>query len=765
MKKTLFTLLFAALLTSGLQANPVDVQTAKSLGVKFMKANTAMKSASAELTYTAYADNGQAAFYVFAMLPKGFVIVSADDRARPILGYSYESNFTPQLPDGLMTFFDNYKAGFSQMYANNDERTAEAVADWTSLEKTGHLSASKNDRSVEPLMASLWNQTDLYNNMAPLDPNSVFSGHCKAGCVANAMSQIMRYWEWPRHGQGGHGYDASSYYGDYGWQEANFEEATYRFELMPNFLDFASPQAEVDAVALLEYHAGVSVDMGYGPNASGAYSENVGPGMQEYFRYSPEWEHRYKQSGAGTQWRNDLRANLDAGMPLYYASNGDAGGHAYVIDGYDTNNMFHLNWGWAGFDNGWYAIDGFYLTFYSFPWQHNAVFNLHPVDEYYDAPKAVENINAHAYFDHGAVELTFNPVYETRNGTALSKIDTIVIMRDGEVVETMTDVTDEEIYFDDHDEYGLENGTYYYTVYSVNAAGMSKVARDTVLVGTNCDLRFELSDTGGNGWDMSFIAVLDEGGKVSQRVGLWDGGSASLVVPVPKYQTATLFWTYDNTCYSHGSLSEVSYEIYDWDDNLIVASNGYPEVGVIAEYEINCTMGCPPVSNLNGTYQWNGSDEFGALLTWDWEGRTDEFQSYLILRMKNGTPSVIAEIEDPSQRSYFDASNEIGATEYTVLVTYERPNEYCESDPSSVTIEVTSVSENTSHSILYPNPASDRFIIEGKVKEIKVFDALGQMVYQGKDNTVEVATWPKGVYFVRVMDENDDVSTVKFVKE
>ena len=176
-------------------------------------------------------------------------------------------------------------------------------------------------------------------------------------------------------------------------------------------------------------------------------------------------------------------------------------------------------------------------------------------------------------------------------------------------------------------------------------------------------------------------------------------------------------------------------------------------------------MGCPPVSNLNGTYQWNGSDEFGALLTWDWEGRTDEFQSYLILRMKNGTPSVIAEIEDPSQRSYFDASNEIGATEYTVLVTYERPNEYCESDPSSVTVEVTSVPENTSHSILYPNPSSDRFTIEGKVKEVKAFDALGQLVYQGEGNVVEVAAWPKGVYFVRVMDENDVVSTVKFVKE
>ena len=763
MRKTIFILLLATLLMGGLQAKPVDVQTAKSLGVKFIKANTEIKSATAELTYTAYSDDGQAAFYVFAVQPKGFVIVSADDRAKPILGYSTESNFTPQLPDGLMTFFDNYKAGFSQMLARNDERTEEAIADWMSVATTGKFSSMKLDRSVGPLLASIWNQTDLYNNMAPEDPSSVYSGHCKSGCVANTMSQIMRYWEWPRHGQGSHGYNASSYYGNYGWQEANFEEATYRYELMPDFLDFASPQAEVDAVALLEYHAGVSVEMGYGPNASGAYSYDVGPAMEEHFRYSPEWEHRDKpNSGSNTQWKNDLRANLDAGMPVYYASQGEAGGHAYVLDGYDDNDMFHLNWGWAGFDNGYYTIEGFYLTFYSFPWYHNAIFNLHPVDEYYDAPMAVENLDAMAVFDHAEVEVHFNPVYETRNGSAISKLDSIIIMRDGTVVEVLTDVTEEEIVFYDELE---KYATYYYTVYAVKDAAMSKVARDTVLVGTNCDLRFELSDTGGNGWDMSFIAVLDEEGKVSQRVGLMDGGSASLIVPVPKYQTATFFWTYDNTCYSHGSLSEVSYEIYDWDDNLIVASNGYPEVGVIAEYEINCTMVCQPVSNLNGTYQWNGSDEFGALLTWDWEGQTNDFQYYTILRMTNGTPSVIAEIEDPSQRSYFDASNVIGAAEYIVLVTYERPNEYCESDPSSVTVEVTSVSENTSYPMLYPNPASDRFTIEGKVKAVKAFDALGQMVYQGEDNTVEVAAWPQGVYFVRILDENDAISTVKFIKE
>ena len=638
MKKRIFTLLLATLFFGALQANPVDVATAKSLGVKFMKANTAIKAETAELTYTAYAENGQAAFYVFALQPKGFVIVSADDRAKPILGYSTESNFTAQLPDGLMTFFENYKAGFSQMFANNDERTAEAVTDWTSLAETGMLSSRKANRSVEPLLASIWNQTDLYNNMAPEDPNSVYSGHCKSGCVANTMSQIMRYWEWPRSGEGSHGYDADGNYGSYGWQEADFSAATYRYELMPDYLDFASPQDEVDATALLEYHAGVSVNMGYGPNASGAYSQDVGPAMESYFRFSSDYWHNYQEYSY--TWEEDMVNNLDAGMPLYYASQGDVGGHAYVVDGYDDWYFFHVNWGWGGFDNGYYAIDGFYLTFYSFPYWHNAVFNLHPVDEYYEAPMAVANIEAVA-LDKTKIRLAFEPVYETRGGDAMSAIDAIYIMRDGVLIDSLMNVTEPQVSYNDEVE---KNGTYYYTVYAVNEAGMSKVARDTVMVGNTCDVRFELADSGNNGWDLSSIAVLDEDGKVSQRVGLWDGGSATVIAQLPSDQTVTFFWTYDNTCYSHGSLSEVSYEIYDWDDNLIVASYDYPTVGAITDYEMNCD------------------------------------------------PDDVAELKQTQ--------------------------------------------------VLYPNPATDRFIV----------------------NTVEVSAWPEGMYFVRIVDENDAVSTVKFLK-
>ncbi len=753
MKKSIILMASVLLAMVSVKAGPVDVDRAKALGVKFMKTNTEMKSASAELTYTAYADNGQAAFYVFAVQPRGFVIVSADDRAKPILGYSTESNFTPQLPDGLMTFFENYKAGFSQMFARNDERTAEAVNDWTSMERTG-TPAVQRRRNVAPLMASIWNQTDLYNNMAPEDPSSVYSGHCKSGCVANAMCQIMRYWEWPRHGQGSHRYFANTQYGNYGWQEANFGDATYRFELMPDFLDFASPQAEVDATALLEYHAGVSVEMMYGPNASGAYSEDVGPAYRDYFRYSNDLQHRYEDYSY--DWESDLMENLEGGMPLYYASSGPDGGHAYVLDGYDDFYMFHLNWGWAGFDNGWYAIDGFYLTFYSFPWNHNAIFNLHPNAEYYDAPEAPTFYFDNSDVENRHVELWIQPSYRTRGGDPIQVLDSVVVMCDGEVVRSFSQIGQDELWY----RYEADkNGTYYFTVYTVNAAGMSKVVRDTVTLGGTCDMRFELSDSGDNGWDMSSIAVLDEDGKVSQRVGLWEGGAASLTVPVPSHQTATLFWTYDNTCYSHGSLSEVSYEVYDWEDNLIVASNGYPEVGVMTDYEINCGLDCHPALVERGYYVWGGDEGYCATVDYFWSG--DDFVCYNIYR-----DDVLIKTEDnPYQYQFIDPNPPTGTLSYGVTVSYERDGETCESEMSTVDVEVTSVAEHQAAATLYPNPASHSFTVEGNVKEIKVFDALGQLVYQGAEKVVEVNAWPEGMYFVRIVDENDVVQTVKFVKQ
>ena len=144
MKKCILCSLMVTLFFGGLQAKPVDVSTAKSLGIKFMNVNTEIKSAQADLVYTAYTDEGQACFYVFSMQPKGFVIVSADDRAKPILGYSTEGAFSAEeIADGLESFFTNYRAGFSQMMATDEPRTEEAVNDWERLAATGKINNAK----------------------------------------------------------------------------------------------------------------------------------------------------------------------------------------------------------------------------------------------------------------------------------------------------------------------------------------------------------------------------------------------------------------------------------------------------------------------------------------------------------------------------------------------------------------------------------------------------------------------------------------------
>ena len=209
MKRTIVSILLVTLFFGGLQAKPVDVNTAKSLGIKFMNVNTEIKSAQTDLAYTAYAENGQACFYVFTMQPKGFVIVSADDRAKPILGYSTESTFSSvEIAEGLESFFTNYRAGFSQMMAANETRTVEAANDWNRLSEIGKINDAKITREVPQMLTTLWNQSALYNDLCPVDsvgPNN----HVYAGCVATAMVQIINFWQWPETGRGAYYYTSA----------------------------------------------------------------------------------------------------------------------------------------------------------------------------------------------------------------------------------------------------------------------------------------------------------------------------------------------------------------------------------------------------------------------------------------------------------------------------------------------------------------------------------------------------------------------------
>ena len=578
MRKTILFLAFAILGIGAMNANPVDVETAKSLGIKFMNNSTELKSIDAVLSYVACSEDGMPVFYAFSLQPNGFVLVAADDRMRPILGYSTEGSFSAtDMPDGLQSFERNFKAGFSQMVEHKEERSDEAVEAWKRLSETGRVNNERITRTVPYLLKSKWNQSALYNDLCPVDsigPNN----HVYAGCVATAISQIMYYWQWPKKGEGSHTYTCYPY----GDLHVNFGQTKYDYDQMTDFLDWTSSPEEIEAVAKLMYHAGVSVEMMYSPNGSGAYSYDVKGALAVYFNYGIEDMYiDFRDNHVLTEWQTMLRDNLDQGMPLYYSASGSDGGHAFVCDGYDENNLFHFNWGWQGFDNGYYAIDAFFLTNYNFPDGHNAVFGIYPNrSEYCFGPQDVEELQV-SEIVQGTNRISFVAPTQTLGEWDIPQLDSAVIKRNGEPIHVATNIAaGSSYYFDDTEALGVNR--YSVTGYSYEFEG--NTLKKTVCNGPTCWITFDLHDSGGDGWLTDAISLVDSNGRAFKRIGLSEGSDASIAVEVPSQNEIKLYWAYS----IGGKDAECSFEVYDWNSSLIYATDGKPNVGYLASFVSDC---------------------------------------------------------------------------------------------------------------------------------------------------------------------------------
>ena len=154
------------------------------------------------------------------------------------------------------------------------------------------------------------------------------------------MAQIMKFWNYPETGSGFHSYNHPAY----GTLSANFGSTTYQWSLMPNVVSSSN-----SAVATLMYHCGVSVNMVYDIAAKGGSSAqtlDVAAALKTYFGYSSTVEGKYRKDYTDAQWIDLLKTELNAGRPVQYAGTGSSGGHSFVCDGYNSNDFFHMNWGW-----------------------------------------------------------------------------------------------------------------------------------------------------------------------------------------------------------------------------------------------------------------------------------------------------------------------------------------------------------------------------------------------------------------------------------
>ena len=356
-------LLFSVLLTMFsivFFAKPISENTAKNVGANFLNTKTSVSASISQLSlvYTMKNQEQKSYFYVFNIENRGFVIVSADDDVLPILGYSDEGIFiSDNISPQVLKWLENYKDQIRYIIENNIKATEEIKKEWeellndsTSLRTQQITNNTLSTQAVSPLIQTKWNQSPHVNALCPYDVNAGSSNGFRTvtGCVATAMAQILKYWGSPSQGSGFHSYNHPTY----GTLSANFGATTYNWSSMPNFVN--SPNS---AVATLMYHCGVSVDMNYGPNSSGAAGATlVAPAMINYFGYTSSIIDN-RSSYTDSQWINILKQDLNSSRPMYYEGTGGSAGHAFVCDGYDSNNFFHMNWGWGGSYDGYFNIN------------------------------------------------------------------------------------------------------------------------------------------------------------------------------------------------------------------------------------------------------------------------------------------------------------------------------------------------------------------------------------------------------------------------
>ena len=309
-------------------------------------------------------------YYAFNIDGGGFIIIAGEDRAAQVLGYSDKGQFNfDNLPYGLQGLLNGYKQEieFLQTYEGNDLVPAPQSFNANS--------------SVEPLIKTNWGQELPYYLQCP-----VYQGEYSAvGCVATAMAQVMKYWQFPE----GSGSIGRYYCNSIRQYVPALPATTFDYSLMINSYchwDWSTSQliqdtytdAQAQEVAKLSRYCGQAVEMDYSPEGSGAYTSEQLAAMKAFgYRSSAQYVQKsgwYTNSYTTAQWEAMIKTELDAGRPILYAANDpSAGGHAFICDGYNADGKFHFNFGWYGTCDGWYVStalnmthrDGDYLRFNS----------------------------------------------------------------------------------------------------------------------------------------------------------------------------------------------------------------------------------------------------------------------------------------------------------------------------------------------------------------------------------------------------------------
>lgn len=332
------------------QAKAIAQRQAAMLGIEMDAEVAASAKAAPRMSVSSAVSPSATCYYVFANgEDKGFTIVSGDDRMPEVVGYSAQGTYDPDhLPANYVGFMKAYQETVEALL-KGDAQVSGGLAEarqWRA-ERAGTA-------AVAPLLGGIkWNQGTPYNNMCPLYEDTNGTKRSVTGCVATAMAQVMMYYQYPKKLKSTiESYNTQTY----GIQIPEISSgATYDWDnMLPDYSKSDYNSAQADAVAKLMYHCGAAVKMDYGP-LSGA---NVTPAiLATYFGYDADlMQDLTRTVFTLQQWMTLIDNELKAKRPILYSGQASDGGHEFVCDGSDGKGLYHINWGWGGYQDGYFDL-------------------------------------------------------------------------------------------------------------------------------------------------------------------------------------------------------------------------------------------------------------------------------------------------------------------------------------------------------------------------------------------------------------------------
>ena len=368
MKKLLF---LAAIMLAAVQAwaAPVDVTTATKMAQRFIQEKNYDGKLRAPISGTltlAHAEmNSQqldrAVYYVFNT-NNGFVIVSGDDRAEAILGYGDQPLNMNEIPCNMRAWLGTYKEQLEYLQAHEGLQ----------VETPSMMAPMFTTPSVAPLLTAMWDQESPYWNQCKFN-----NTQCLTGCPATSAAMVFYYWKYPDYPTEpvpSYKFSMSSGWSSVTVTAPELPSVTFDWDNMRDTYTSGYTTAQATAVATLMRYVGQAEHMEYGSDGSGidADSAILIADAFKFFGYDEETVRLVKKTSAysggqtlysDAEWAALIQEELVEGRPIVFCAVSGGlfgGGHAFNVDGYDSsNNKYHINWGWSGSYNNYFALNAF----------------------------------------------------------------------------------------------------------------------------------------------------------------------------------------------------------------------------------------------------------------------------------------------------------------------------------------------------------------------------------------------------------------------